>query len=163
MSDPKHAKRPIIVKRQAGHDEEHGGQWKVAYADFVTAMMAFFLIMWLLATMTQNERAVIGRYFSTASIFDLPAGNGVLSGGKSVMNGDAKSEQITTSLKRRDNGGGSDKSTSAEKSNQERMERQRFEALKAELERMEHGKLQSLASHLSLEMTEDGLRIQIFD
>jgi chemotaxis protein MotB len=91
MSDPKHAKRPIIVKRHVGHDEEHGGQWKVAYADFVTAMMAFFLIMWLLATMTQNERAVIARYFSTASIFDLPSGNGVLSGGKSVMNGsDAK-------------------------------------------------------------------------
>src|SRR5690348_8896016 len=105
MSDPKQAKRPIVVKRHVGHDEEHGGQWKVAYADFVTAMMAFFLIMWLLATMTQNERAVIARYFSTASIFDLPAGNGVLSGGKSVMNGsDSKSEQITTTLRRRDNG-----------------------------------------------------------
>ncbi|PPQ27615.1 flagellar motor protein MotB [Rhodopila globiformis] len=164
MSDPKHAKRPIIVKRHAGHDDEHGGQWKVAYADFVTAMMAFFLIMWLLATMTQSQRVVIARYFSTSSIFDLPSGNGVLSGGKSVMNGDTAAPHITASLKRRDNGGGSGKAGSSEQSNRDRMERQRFEALKAEIERMEQtGRLQGLASHLSLEMTEDGLRIQIFD
>src|ERR1700716_664221 len=96
--DKKGSKGAVIIKRyeivEGGH---HGGQWKVAYADFVTAMMAFFLIMWLLATASQNERAVIARYFSTASIFDLPGGNGVLSGGKAVMNsGESKPEQIIT-------------------------------------------------------------------
>jgi chemotaxis protein MotB len=166
MSDSRHAKRTIIIKRQASsHDEEHGGQWKVAYADFVTAMMAFFLIMWLLATATQNERQVIARYFSTSSIFDLPAGNGVLSGGKSVMNGgEAKSEQIITSLKSRKGRDSSDQTAAPETLTKERAERQRFEAIKAELERMEQqGALKTVANHLSLEATPEGLRIQIFD
>ncbi len=163
MSDPRHAKRPIIVKRQAAHDDEHGGQWKVAYADFVTAMMAFFLIMWLLATATQNERAVIARYFSTSSVFDLPSGSGVLSGGKAVLNGgELKSDQIVTSLRTRK--GRDDGNDLPATTTRERLEHQRFEALKAELEHMEQqGALKTLAAHLSLEMTSEGLRIQIFD
>lgn len=166
MSNPKHGKRPIIVKRQAAHDDEHGGQWKVAYADFVTAMMAFFLIMWLLATATQSERVVIAKYFSAASIFDLPSGNGVLSGGKSVLNGgEAKSQQIITSLKTRNGGGVAQKTTAPPASNaRDREERQRFEAIKAELEHIEQqGVLKAVASHIGLEMTAEGLRIQIFD
>jgi chemotaxis protein MotB len=164
MSGPRHAKRPIIVKRQVAHDDEHGGQWKVAYADFVTAMMAFFLIMWLLSTATQNERVVIAKYFSTSSIFDLQAGNGVLSGGKSVMNGgDAKTEQITN-LPNRKTGGESNKPRAPGPSAKDRLEHQRFEAIKAELERMEQkGELKAVASHLALEMIPEGLRIQIFD
>ncbi len=165
MSDPKHAKRRIIVKRHVGHDDEHGGQWKVAYADFVTAMMAFFLVMWLLSTATQNERVVIARYFSTSSIFDLPSGNGVLNGGKSVMNsGEAKSEQIVARMRPRNGGYGREKEAAPEKSSQDRLERQRFEALKAELEQMaQQGVLKPVAQHLALEMTPEGLRIQIFD
>lgn len=165
MSDPKHGKRPIIVKRQAAHDDEHGGQWKVAYADFVTAMMAFFLIMWLLATATQNERVVIAKYFSTASIFDLPSGNGVLSGGKSVMNGgESKSPQIITSLKTRTGSGEAQKTAAPPTNARDREERQRFEAIKAELEHMEQqGALKSVASHIGLEITAEGLRIQVFD
>jgi chemotaxis protein MotB len=163
MSDPRHAKRPIIVKRQASHDDEHGGQWKVAYADFVTAMMAFFLIMWLLATASQNERIVIARYFSTSSVFDLPAGSGVLSGGKAVLNGgESKSEQIVTSLRTRK--GRDDGNDTPAMTTRERLEHQRFEALKAELEHMEQqGALKAVAAHLALEMTPEGLRIQIFD
>src|SRR5580700_8788704 len=63
-------KRPIvIVKRykrgEAGH---HGGAWKVAYADFVTAMMAFFLVMWLVASVTKEQRAAIFDYFKNPSM-----------------------------------------------------------------------------------------------
>jgi chemotaxis protein MotB len=165
MSNARHAKRPIIVKRPAAHEEAHGGQWKVAYADFVTAMMAFFLIMWLLATATQNERIVIAKYFSTTSIFDLPSGNGVLTGGKTVMSGgEAPSGQIISRLRAPKTGGEIDKAPSPEPSTKERVEHQRFEALKAELERMERqGELKAAASHLAFEMTPEGLRIQIFD
>ena len=63
------SKRPIIVvkrkKQAAGH---HGGAWKVAYADFVTAMMAFFLVMWLVASVSKEQRAAIFDYFKNPSM-----------------------------------------------------------------------------------------------
>src|SRR5580704_13082028 len=85
-------------RRGAAHDDAHGGQWKIAYADFVTAMMAFFLLMWLVSSATETQRAVIAKYFTTTSIFDLPKGNGVLDGGKAVMAGaEAKTERLMPS------------------------------------------------------------------
>src|SRR5579863_5245639 len=88
-----------MSRRQKHEDNEgHGGQWKVAYADFVTAMMAFFLIMWLVSSATETQRAVIAKYFSTTSLFDLPAGNGVLNGGKSMMDSASqKAERLSPS------------------------------------------------------------------
>jgi chemotaxis protein MotB len=58
------AARPIIIVRKvvAGHDDEHGGAWKVAYADFVTAMMALFIVLWLLSASEKVQKAV-GGYF----------------------------------------------------------------------------------------------------
>ena len=58
--------RPIIVKKvyQVNHGGHHGGAWKVAYADFVTAMMAFFLLMWLLGATTEKQRKALADYFS---------------------------------------------------------------------------------------------------
>ncbi|AXC51047.1 chemotaxis protein MotB [Paracoccus suum] len=57
---------PIIIRRMAGseHAAHHGGAWKVAYADFVTAMMAFFLLMWLLNATTEKQRAGLADYFN---------------------------------------------------------------------------------------------------
>jgi len=64
------SKRVIVVKKKVrGHDEAHGGAWKVAYADFVTAMMAFFLVMWLLG-MSQEVRDLIQGYFSNPIGFE---------------------------------------------------------------------------------------------
>jgi chemotaxis protein MotB len=166
-SDPD-KKRPIIVKKQAGHHDDHGGQWKVAYADFVTAMMAFFLIMWLLASSTSNEREVIAKYFSSTSLFDLPSGNGVLNGGRSVMEG-TDSRPYRGAPSNRDAKVGAEKDKDAKAAEpaaaaRERAERQRFEALKAEIERlMADGALKSAASNVDIAMTADGLRIQIFD
>jgi len=56
------AARPIIIVRKvvAGHDDEHGGAWKVAYADFVTAMMALFIVLWLLSASEKVQKAVGG-------------------------------------------------------------------------------------------------------
>jgi chemotaxis protein MotB len=161
--------------KRAAHDDAHGGQWKIAYADFVTAMMAFFLLMWLVSSATETQRAVIAKYFTTTSIFNLPKGNGVLDGGKSVMAGaEAKTERLMPSGS---GGGPQPKDASSETGNGQgattggatsataaHLERQRFEALKAELEKMMHeGELKDLAGNLSIDLTPDGLRIQIFD
>jgi chemotaxis protein MotB len=63
--------QPIIIKKVVkGHGGHHGGAWKVAYADFVTALMAFFLLMWLLAMVSPEKRAGISNYFKTFNIFD---------------------------------------------------------------------------------------------
>src|SRR3546814_18610854 len=58
--------RPIIVKKviQQAHGGHHGGAWKVAYADFVTAMMAFFLLMWLLGATNEAQRKALADYFA---------------------------------------------------------------------------------------------------
>ncbi|HXC58024.1 MAG TPA: flagellar motor protein MotB [Steroidobacteraceae bacterium] len=66
MSDDK---RPIIiVKRKINAAGHHGGAWKVAYADFVTAMMAFFMVMWLVASVTKEQRAAMFEYFKNPSM-----------------------------------------------------------------------------------------------
>ena len=54
--------------RRGGHDEAHGGQWKIAYADFVTAMMAFFLVMWLVSSVSKEQRAAMFDYFKNPSM-----------------------------------------------------------------------------------------------
>jgi chemotaxis protein MotB len=65
------AQAPIIKKvNKKGHGGGHGGSWKVAYADFVTAMMAFFLLMWLLSMASEEQRARISEYFKSFSLFD---------------------------------------------------------------------------------------------
>ncbi len=60
------AARPIIIKKKSGHGGHHGGAWKVAYADFVTAMMALFIVLWLMNTSKQIQEA-IGGYFKDPS------------------------------------------------------------------------------------------------
>jgi chemotaxis protein MotB len=65
--------QPVIIKRKGGHSEHHGGAWKVAYADFVTAMMALFIVLWLMNTSKPVQEAIAG-YFRD------PAGTGKLMG-----------------------------------------------------------------------------------
>ena len=64
--------QPVIIKkvRKKGHAGGHGGAWKVAYADFVTALMAFFLLMWLLAMVSPETRAGVSYYFKHFNLFD---------------------------------------------------------------------------------------------
>jgi chemotaxis protein MotB len=77
---------PIIVKKikKAGHGGHHGGAWKVAYADFVTAMMAFFLLLWLLNSTTQEQRSGISEYFSAESVARTTSGAGGVLGGQTI-------------------------------------------------------------------------------
>jgi chemotaxis protein MotB len=83
---------PIIIKRikKGGHDAHHGGAWKVAYADFVTAMMAFFLLMWLINTTTPEQKRGIADYFAAQSISQTVSGSGGVLGGKVLGQESAK-------------------------------------------------------------------------
>ena len=72
----------IIVKKRKRHPHKaHGGAWKVAYADFVTAMMAFFLVMWIVGQ-SRSVRAAVAGYFREPGIFDQQKSNGPLPGGE---------------------------------------------------------------------------------
>ena len=83
MSGPAGKKvQPIVIKRikKGGHGH-HGGAWKVAYADFVTAMMAFFLLMWLINTTDPEQKRGIAEYFAPASVSQTTSGSGGILGG----------------------------------------------------------------------------------
>ncbi|MGE0813463.1 MAG: flagellar motor protein MotB [Vicinamibacterales bacterium] len=70
----------IIKKRGGGHGGHHGGAWKVAYADFVTAMMAFFLVMWLVSSSPDVKKSVAG-YFRDPGVFEYERSIGMFNGG----------------------------------------------------------------------------------
>ena len=84
--------RPVIVKKiyEAPHAGHHGGAWKVAYADFVTAMMAFFLLMWLLGATTEKQRKALADYFAPTLISSKQdsAGSTSFFGGDSITSVD---------------------------------------------------------------------------
>ncbi len=84
---------PIIIKRikKGGHGAHHGGAWKVAYADFVTAMMAFFLLMWLINTTTPEQKRGIADYFAAQSVSQTVSGSGGVLGGRVMGQESAKS------------------------------------------------------------------------
>jgi len=69
---------PVVIKRikKSGGHGHHGGAWKVAYADFVTAMMAFFLLMWLINTTTPEQKRGIADYFAAQNISKSTSGAG---------------------------------------------------------------------------------------
>src|SRR5258706_13312134 len=84
--------RPIVIKKikkviAGGH---HGGAWKVAYADFVTAMMAFFLLMWLINTTSPEQKRGIADYFAPASVSETTSGAGGILAGTALGNDGAK-------------------------------------------------------------------------
>ncbi|MDR3482716.1 MAG: flagellar motor protein MotB [Burkholderiaceae bacterium] len=160
--------RPIIVKRiKKSGGGGHGGAWKIAYADFVTAMMAFFLLMWLLGSTTKGDLQGIADYFQTPLKVAMAGGSG---------SGDSSSV-----LK----GGGKDLTRSngqVQKSDDPTKSRKTFnlKAAQAELAKAEAAQLQNLKqrieaaietnptlkqykNQLLLDITSDGLRIQIVD
>jgi chemotaxis protein MotB len=79
----------IIIKKKGGHGHgHHGGAWKVAYADFVTAMMAFFLVMWIVGQ-SQEVKAAIAGYFQNPGIFDQDKADGPIAGGSFKLDAEA--------------------------------------------------------------------------
>ena len=76
MAEAEHKKNIIIKKIKKISAGAHGGSWKVAYADLVTAMMAFFLLMWLLSNAPQEKKEEIANYFNEFSLFNNPGPGG---------------------------------------------------------------------------------------
>ena len=87
-----HTKNEIIIIKRRGdddHDGHHGGVWKIAYADFMTAMMAFFLVMWLINAANDQTKAAVASYFNPIRLVDQkPADKGIKDDGKSTKKGD---------------------------------------------------------------------------
>ena len=88
----------IIIRRikKGDHGAHHGGAWKVAYADFVTAMMAFFLLMWLINTTTPEQKRGIADYFAAQSISQTSSGSGGVLGGKVLGQHGARAAGVTS-------------------------------------------------------------------
>ncbi|WP_293997751.1 flagellar motor protein MotB [Sphaerotilus sp.] len=160
--------QPIIVKKikKGGHGA-HGGAWKIAYADFVTAMMAFFLLMWLLGSTSEGDKKGLQDYFqSPLRVAMMGGGSGsgdsssVLRGGGQditrtggqVKKGDIEAERKTYQLQ-------------ALKASQATAEKQRLESLRDRVKEVVSNlpALSAFKSQIRLDMTRDGLRIQIVD
>jgi chemotaxis protein MotB len=160
--------QPIIIKRikKSGH-AAHGGAWKIAYADFVTAMMAFFLLMWLLGSTTEGDKKGIADYFgSPLKVALLSAGSGAGDSSHVIKGGGEDLTRTTGQVKRGDVT--AERSTinlHALKTEQIRAEISRLEELKRKVEEKiaANPKLAPLRSQIKLDMTRDGLRIQIVD
>lgn len=167
MSSDSKKLQPIIIKKvKKGSHAVHGGAWKIAYADFVTAMMAFFLLMWLLGSTTEGDKKGIADYFGSPLKVAMAGGSGsgdsssVVKGGGNdlsrssgqVKQGDVEAQRRSFALK-------------ALKAEQHRAEAARLEALKKKVEEVlaASPKLAAMKSQIRLDMTRDGLRIQIVD
>ncbi len=138
--------RVIIIKKKAkGHGGHHGGAWKVAYADFVTAMMAFFMVMWLLAQTDQATRQQLSEYFRTGVFSGAPS---VLNGGSGIQN-KAYFDVVGQSA------------IQPESAQFERVAAAVRAAMQRELS--EDPSLKKLAQQLKVSVTEEGLLIQILD
>jgi len=85
MADDKKEAKPAIIVKKGGHGGHHGGAWKIAYADFTTAMMCFFLCMWLINTASVTTRQAIASYFRKPSIFQEGSGQPLLLGGQGIL------------------------------------------------------------------------------
>jgi chemotaxis protein MotB len=158
--------KPIIVKKikKGGHGH-HGGAWKIAYADFVTAMMAFFLLMWLLGSTTKEEKQAISDYFQNPSPISGPGGASTsmikIGGGKDVT----YSEGDTKRGSNQDEKPNKDKETKPEVGQITQNDKERLLQLKKELEEAIDASeaLKPFKEQLLLEITKEGLRIQIVD
>jgi chemotaxis protein MotB len=166
--------RPIVIKKikKGGHGGHHGGAWKVAYADFVTAMMAFFLLMWLINTTTPEQKRGIADYFAPESVSRSESGTGASWAGRrprttrpakdrlpSRRDGAATEEQSEINSKGQDNADGS---ASSGRSNAQNAA---LEQAAARLRQAMQDKpdLAELSKHVLIDDTPEGVRIQLVD
>lgn len=163
--------RPIIIKKKkiiaGGH---HGGAWKVAYADFVTAMMAFFLLMWLLNATTEEQRQGIAAYFNPGlPIYADDGGGSGMFGGETVYSEDTKTNvQSGTVGEQAEDVSGQDGSTGTSPEDPTG-DGDVSDAQFAEVENMFRGNTgeswveDPLLQHVSTKVTDEGLIIDLFD
>ncbi len=160
--------QPIIIKKvKKGGHAAHGGAWKIAYADFVTAMMAFFLLMWLLGSTTEGDKKGIADYFaSPLKLALLASGSGAGDAAHVIKGGGQDLSRSTGQVKRGDMEAPKDTVNLHQlKAEQIRAEVARLENLQRKVEEAlaANPELKALAAQIRMEMTADGLRIQILD
>jgi chemotaxis protein MotB len=162
--------RPIIIKRKksGGHHAHHGGAWKVAYADFVTAMMAFFLLMWLLNATSEKQRKGLADYFDSRIPISRQSG-----GGQGAFGGDS----LTAGEELAHSGGGMAQildgravtngvnENDPQAAAQARAEAQALESVDRTLQSLggESAVADAMLKHVRTRVTEDGLVIDVFD
>jgi chemotaxis protein MotB len=173
--------RPIIIKKikkVAGHGH-HGGAWKVAYADFVTAMMAFFLLMWLINTTSPEQKKGIADYFAPATVSQSTSGSGGILGGTSLGEDGVQSDGSVSLIEQPPEAPSKGETGAADKA-QQSLDDASEEALREALQRRDDAAFQSaaaslrqamqdlpelaeLSKHLLIDQTPEGLRIQLVD
>jgi chemotaxis protein MotB len=174
--------QPILikkVKKVSGHGH-HGGAWKVAYADFVTAMMAFFLLMWLINTTSPEQKRGIADYFAPASVAETTSGSGGILGGTALGEDGAKAsgsmsviEALAPEAKNPDEGKSPDASKSEDKqssaeSMREALEKREEAAFASAAQSLRQAlqdmpELAELSKNIIVDQTPEGLRIQLVD
>jgi chemotaxis protein MotB len=165
MAISEKAKSTIVIKRikKGGHGG-HSAAWKIAYADFVTAMMAFFLLMWLLGSTTAGDLKGIADYFQSPLKIALSGGSGA---GDATSVIQAGGPSLTQSVGQVKNGENETRKNTPHQLRRElaRIERERMEKLKERVDAAIGGnsRLTEFRRQIRVEVTPDGLRIQIID
>ncbi|MAE51498.1 MAG: motility protein MotB [Micavibrio sp.] len=174
MAEEDSSEQPIIIKKiNKGHGH-HGGAWKVAYADFVTAMMAFFLLLWLLNVTTEEQKNAISNYFDPThpKVSQSESGAGGILGGLSMsptgsmatmaqpINAPRPSPAATKGQSQSKNA-----KEEAAKEKKRKKEEREFKKAERDLKRAiaNSPELKGLMKNLMIDMTPEGLRIQIID
>lgn len=181
----------IVKKKKHGDHPHHGGAWKVAYADFVTAMMAFFLLLWLLNVTTEEQKQGIAQYFTPESVSRSMSGSGQILGGVALSPGqmqhvtggivlglqrdpaaDSDAESSDEKEKRPEEDGQEDPQRGKAQLTQEELNKALARKEEEEFAKAEHDlrqaiqdipELRQLAQNLMIDRTPEGLRIQIVD
>ncbi|MBH2042393.1 MAG: flagellar motor protein MotB [Comamonadaceae bacterium] len=160
--------QPIIIKRiKKGGHAAHGGAWKIAYADFVTAMMAFFLLMWLLGSTAKGELQGIAAYFSSPLKVAMTGGDGAGNSSSVIPGGGTDLTKVHGQVKRSDSDLEKQRRMSIDTARAERARQDaaRIKALQSKIDAMitENPRLNEYKSQIRIDVTPDGLQIQIVD
>ncbi|MFI0473507.1 flagellar motor protein MotB [Halomonas sp. HMF6819] len=148
-------KRPIVIRRKKVVHAHHGGAWKIALADFMTALMALFLVLWILSVASDEQRQGVAEYFSAPLATAITGGdrsgstNVIPGGGPDPTHTDGERARIDTLQRTRPSS----------------QERRFFEELQARIERAieQDPELRQLRSQMRFDLTREGLRIQLLD
>ena len=160
--------QPIIIKRvKKGGHAAHGGAWKIAYADFVTAMMAFFLLMWLLGSTAKGELQGISDYFSSPLKVAMAGGDGSGNSSSVIPGGGNDLSKVHGQVRRSDTDSEKARRQSIDAARAERAKQdaQRIKTLQAKIDALitENPRLNEYKSQIRIDVTPDGLQIQIVD
>lgn len=168
MATEKKQLQPIIIKRvkKVGH-AAHGGAWKIAYADFMTAMMAFFLLMWLLGSTAKGDLQGIAAYFNSPLKVAMSGGDGSGNSSTIITGGGTDLAKIHGQVRRSDDDQDNDRRKDQEsiKAIRAQQDAQRIKSLRAKIDAMisSNATLNEYKSQIQIDVIPDGLQIQIVD